>query len=296
MSALRAGDAVRVCRTTHFAEAEMLVDGERWLVCMPLDERAAVAVERMAACLRYVQSDFLTEYRLLYSELEVTDALGRKGACDIVIQRLPEGEPFAHAVAYYDPHVLRTMIDALRGEFVRLGFSHNNLKPFNVIVGDDGRLHPLRYHYATLDGGCRDDFTPLYAVIDPLREEAAETPAAELHDICAAYPLAGGTDGEVFLPHEGLIRICRDNRYGFMDEESCVVIEPKYMWADDFREGRAVVESVRGFGLIDKSGREVVEPRFDDLDYDVRSGRSTVRLDGKCAEFSYTGEQLTDFL
>ncbi len=277
-----------VRRTADFAEAEILLDGNRWLVCIPLSGRIPVHLERTANRLRHISSGFLTEYRLLCNELELTDDLGRTISCDIILNSLPDGEPFGTTA--HDDAAIRRMVAELHAEFLRLGFSHNNLKPSNLVIGNDGRLHPLRYHYASFDGVCRDDFSRLEGMC-----AATEEGADELHDICAGYR-CGADEQQTFAPHEGLVRFVQDGKYGFREECGCETIPACWLWADDFMEGRATVEGDGGFGLIDKSGREIVPARFDDLLYDVRTGRSKVFLADKSAEFSYTGVQLTDFL
>ncbi len=283
----REGEIV-VSRTARFAEAEISIDGCRWLICAPLTRTATAAVERTAEKLRYVESDFLCEYRLLYSEMTFEDELGRRCECDIVIQRLPEGEAFGRDTSY-DGRRIRAMLDALHAEFERIGFTHNNLKPSNLIIGDDGRIHPVRYHYAEIGPSCRDDFTPLYEII------GTDIGCQVVGDVCAAYETADN-DGETVFPlHEGLRRICRGERYGFADESGGIAIPIRFLWADDFREGRTVVETENGLGLIDKSGREIIPAIYDDVCYDIVGGESTVRLGGQSATFSYDGRQLDEF-
>lgn len=282
----RDGEIV-VSRTARFAEAEVRMEGCRWLVCAPLTRTATASVERTAEKLRYVDSDFLCEYILLYSEMTFEDDLGRPCECDIVLQRLPEGEAFDRNTSY-DSRRTAAMLDALRAEFGRIGFTHGNLKPSNLIIGDDGRLHPIRYHYAEIGTACRDDFAPLYGII-------GSDGGGFVGDVSAPYG-ATGSDGEtLFAMHEGLRRICRGDRYGFIDESGGIAIPIHYLWADDFREGRAVVETECGLGLIDTSGREVIPAIYDDICYDVVSGESTIRLDGQSAVFSYDGRQLDEF-
>lgn len=282
----RDGEIV-VSRTARFAEAEIRMDGCRWLVCAPLTRTATASVERTAEKLRYVDSDFLCEYRLLYSEMTFEDGLGRPCECDIVLQRLPEGEAFDRNTSY-DSGRIGAMLDALRAEFERIGFTHGNLKPSNLIIGDDGRMHPIRYHYARIGQPCRDDFAPLYGII-------GSDGGGFVGDVSAPYG-ATGSDGEtMFAMHEGLRRICRGDRYGFIDESGGIAIPIRYLWADDFREGRAVVETENGMGLIDTSGREVIPAIYDDVCYDIVGGESTVRLDGQSTVFSYDGRQLDEF-
>ncbi len=281
----RRDGAVAVSRTARFAEAEIRLDGSRWIVCAPLTRTATASVERTAEKLRYVRSDFLCEYRLLYSEMTFEDELGRPCSCDIVLQRLPEGEAFDPRTSTCDSRRLGEMLDALRAEFARTGFTHNNLKPSNLVIGDDGRLHPIRYHYAEIGTECRDDFAPLYAII-------GTDAVAAVNDAIAPYG-AAGSDGEtVFTLHEGLQRICRGERYGFADEAGDIAIPVRYLWADDFREGRAVVETEDGLGLIDKSGREVIPAVYDDVCYDPVGGESVARLGGETIVFSYDGRRI----
>lgn len=282
---VRRDGEIAVSRTARFAEAEIRLDGSRWLVCAPLTRTATASVERTAEKLRYVKSDFLCEYRLLYSEMTFEDELGRPCSSDIVLQRLPEGEAFDPKTSTCDSRRLGEMLDALRAEETRIGFTHNNLKPSNLVVGDDGRLHPIRYHYAEIGTECRDDFAPLYEIV-------GTDAAAAVGDIIAAYGTADNDGEMLFALHEGLRRICRGERYGFADESGNIAIPIRYLWADDFREGRAVVETENGMGLIDKSGREIIPAIYDDVCYDPVGGESVARFGGKTAVFSYDGRQI----
>lgn len=281
----REGD-IAVARTAFFAESAVRFEGRRWLACMPLTRSAIMAVERMAGKLKYVKSDYLCEYRILYREMRFEDELGREQECDIVLQELPEGETFSRNTSYGNAQ-LRAMLDSLHEDMERAGFTHNNLKPSNIIVGDDGRMHPVRYHYAELGEGCNDDFAPLYAMV------ADDGSEQELHDTFGSYSAeCGGTIGGGILhysPHEGLLRIVCGGRYGYADEQMRTVIAPQYVWADDFGEGRAVVETERGMGLIDKQGREIIPAEFADLRYDAYSGESVGYKNGERYVFGYDG-------
>ena len=278
--------ATEVARTAFFAESVVRLEGRRWLVCMPLTRSAIIAVERMANRLKYIRSEYLCEYRVLYREMVFEDGLGREQVCDIVLQEYPEGEVFGRDCSYTGGQ-LRAMLDALHEEMERTGFTHNNLKPSNIIIGDDRRMHPVRYHYAELGEGCRDDFAPLYALI---ADDGSED---ELHDIYTSYSAANGENlgGGIlrFPPHDGLVRFVEGELYGYADERMRTVIAPKYIWADDFREGRAVVETGRGLGLIDKSGREIIPAEYDDLRYDIYSGESEGNKNGLRFVFGYDG-------
>lgn len=288
--------AATVFRTTRFAEARVGIGGRRHLLCVPLAEDAVESVERMAGELRFLHSRHLCEYAILYSEMRFADDLGRERRCDVILQRLPEGESLPRAATWMEPSLLRRMVGELKAEFERLQFSHNNLKPSNIIVGDDGLLHPIRYHYATIGRGCRDDFDALLRAIgiNP-GESDADTCGNLLNDVCAPYSADGACD-PAFTPHEGLVRFIRNGLYGFADTEMNTAIEPRFLWADDFREGRAVVETAGGLGLIDKCGREVIPAEYDDVCYDIHDGTSLVRKAGREAVFDYDGRRTEEFL
>ena len=54
------------------------------------------------------------------------------------------------------------------------------------------------------------------------------------------------------------------SKYGFIDKSGKVVIEPQFDDAEPFSEGLAQVEKDGKYGFIDKSGKVVIEPQFDD--------------------------------
>ncbi|HEE9620303.1 TPA: WG repeat-containing protein, partial [Campylobacter coli] len=58
-----------------------------------------------------------------------------------------------------------------------------------------------------------------------------------------------------------------NRKYGFMDKNGKIVIEPKFDSISSFREGLAKVGLNGKYGLIDKSGKIVIEPKFDDIRY-----------------------------
>ena len=56
------------------------------------------------------------------------------------------------------------------------------------------------------------------------------------------------------------------SKYGFIDKSGKVVIEPQFDDADLFSEGLVLVEKDGKWGFIDKSGKVVIEPQFDDAE------------------------------
>ena len=52
-------------------------------------------------------------------------------------------------------------------------------------------------------------------------------------------------------------------KYGFIDKNGKVVIEPQFDSASNFSEGFACVKKDDKWGFIDKSGKMVIELQFD---------------------------------
>lgn len=65
--------------------------------------------------------------------------------------------------------------------------------------------------------------------------------------------------------HEGLAVIIENDLYGLMDKKGNIIIEPKYHYITNFSEGRAVVmDGNWKYGMIDKKGKEIVKPIYDE--------------------------------
>ena len=279
---LRNGKPI-VSRTALFAEAEVMLHGKRHLLFAPLNTHVVAHVERTLDMLASLRSDFLCPCHIHYDEMIVCDSLGEGHSHDIILQLLPEGEPFDIIHTSHTAEELYAMLRALEREMRRLHFSHNNLRARNLIIGTDGRLHPIRYHYATVGQGCCDDFEELLCEV-----KAASMSVGVVEDIVADY-LDEAPYDEVLMPHEGLMRVCRNGLFGFIDSNMEPIVEVKYLWADDFYEGRAVVETEHGTGVIDKTGREVVPAEYDNVSYNVSQGEFVVRKAFEMKVFDYNG-------
>ena len=90
-----------------------------------------------------------------------------------------------------------------------------------------------------------------------------------------------------------LMRAFDGKRWCYVDKTGKQVISGGFIDAGDFEEGRAVVETAGGYGLIDSDGKFVVAPVYDDLDWDSYNNIATATKDGKSGLFSRTGEALT---
>ena len=280
-----------LCRTTLFAEAEIDWNGSRWLLFLPLSPSALPRIERMAVQLKRLNTDLLTEYRILPAEMSYTDAIGAERRTDLVLQRLPEGMCFEEALATFSRETLLQALDRLQEGLRHLGFTHNNLKGENL-VWSEGRLIPLRYHYARFDGG--DDT----AAFEALRLRIGNLPGTQtVCDAAASYDPQRKLSGHRWTSHvfEGLVCVEDETGFGFVYTDNNTVIPAHFRWAGDFREGRAEVETETGMGLIDKTGGYVIPPEYEIVEYDPARSIVRVRLDGRWALFDYLGRRLTEF-
>lgn len=62
----------------------------------------------------------------------------------------------------------------------------------------------------------------------------------------------------------------QDSKYGYIDEKGNIVIKPQFTYAQDFKEGRGVVNIsqdpiVNQYGLIDRNGKFIVNPQYNDI-------------------------------
>ena len=294
---LRWDGSPAISRTTSFAEAEIVLNGAAYLLCCPLGPTAIPAVERTAARLKYIRSEFLTPYRILRREMRFTDALGRESCSDLILHALPAGTDLARALASgCDGEAVVRELTRMEEEFRRIGFVHGNLKAANVVLTPSHGLVAVRYHRSRFGEGSDSE------AFEQLRRRALEHSACGmLHDCPAPLYRASEAafDRHKWVSHmaEQLILVEDETGYGYVDGEDRTVIEPQFHWANDFHEGRAEVQLASGLmGLIDKQGRYVIEPRYRIVEFDENEGTVHVCRDGKWALFDYEGRPLSDFV
>lgn len=286
----------RLVRTSRFAEAEIEWSGSRWLLSMPLTSAALPGIERTLTELRRLNTPFLAECRILPAEMRWQDAAGDSRTTDLLLQLLPPGRSFADALLTEEQAVLAAALDALERALRELRVAHNNLKAENL-RWSEGHLIPLRYHDARVGEPSEADA----AAFEALRREiagAAAPRATEVHDVAADYSPLRSLTGHRWTGHvfEGLVCVEEENGLcGFVDERNNPVIPAQYLWAGNFREGRAAVETPTGMGLIDREGRYVIPPEYEIVEYDAPASVVRVRQHGRWALYDYLGRRITEF-
>ncbi len=278
--------APKISRTTLFAEAMVTIGNQTYLLCMPLSGKIDSAIAQTCASLERLRPAALTEYRVLTAEITLTDSMAREVPCDLVLHAIPTGESLDKAVTHIATKRLRDALELLKCKVVKIGFLHGNLKPANLIYGDDGRLYPIRYHYAHLNAEPErilEEFNRIEQFI------AAHPEVAEIGEYTSPteYEKRLPFD-EIFPMHDLLRRVRHNGLYGYIDSSDRIVIEPQFDYAEDFFENRAVVRTIEGkMGVIDRNCHFVIEPIYDMVGFE--DGVFEARLGDKWITIDFLG-------
>ncbi|NFE07568.1 DUF3298 domain-containing protein [Clostridium botulinum] len=109
---------------------------------------------------------------------------------------------------------------------------------------------------------------------------------------------------------EGLLSFKKDmgEKYGFIDEDENVIIKPQFTYAQDFSEGRSVVNVsgniMNNYGVIDKEGNYIITPKYNDIillgenrvAVGVAIDKTSPFIGSKYAIADTEGNILTDFI
>ncbi len=93
------------------------------------------------------------------------------------------------------------------------------------------------------------------------------------------YPFLNTLEQEQSLLNTSLFPFKRDGRYGFMDRNGAVVIDPQFDQLGFFYEGLATAVKDARYGYVDKLGSEVLPFRFESAS-DFEGGRAIVQENG----------------
>lgn len=106
--------------------------------------------------------------------------------------------------------------------------------------------------------------------------------------------------GAAWLFNEGLAAVKVKNRWGFIDKNGNIAIEPQYDNAFGFSEGLAAVEINKKYGFIDRNGKMVLAPQpifpiaFSEGLASVVNGDNCCIIDKNGNTIATLGEEISD--
>lgn len=95
--------------------------------------------------------------------------------------------------------------------------------------------------------------------------------------------------------HEGLARVEKGKKFGFIDKLGNEIIPCKYDDADDFKFGVAVVEIDDKNGLINKQGNTILVCKYDNIHTFDKDSTATAYLNKKAGRINITGDVVIPF-
>ena len=299
----------------------------------PLNHAARCAAERLSAALKRCHSACLAGHRLLTKELivggtpcDIAIEILPKGATlrSILDQRLTPTQ--ARTLA-------STWIDCAE-ELGALNFAHRALNSSRIIVREDEQmtlcaLHHSRFGSPTDDNKAVVEITfeilraamphnSLPKVEDLLTTTDRTTLCDSLRKIIGAAKVRAKKSDDALCSHQRITRKLLDkvdfsqrewidipsedrivfrcgNHYGYLDMLNNVVIEAQFLNAEPFSEGRAVVETKDGFGLINKLGEWIIAPEHEDICWSAQYNIATVGGEHGWALYDSLGHRITPY-
>ena len=98
----------------------------------------------------------------------------------------------------------------------------------------------------------------------------------------------------IFAASEGMMRMEHDGKYGYFDDKCRPLISPRFTYAGNFHDGRAMVVIKGGTGYIDKEANVVISPVYEDAG-DFGEGLAAVKRRGKWGYIDRQGNVVIPF-
>lgn len=274
-----------VRRTFSAIESEIKVEGRHFLLYLPLKQEYQYNIEQLEITAQERSRGPLIENHILGEELTLYSSLGHKQHLDVILQEVPSGMMLKEAVNHYRADDLKAAIRKMKERMDAIGFRHNNLIPTNIVICDSGIARPLRYWYAKWELYSDNDISQLLDFIEQNCFNKSEEELSHLSvQDCEGEYRAKPTK------HNGITRLCKGHRYGFVDSDGRQITPYIYSWASDFCEGRAIVAKNNKMGVINSEGRKVISVIYKHIEFDIETGIFTATNDRFRYLFDYDGD------
>lgn len=267
---------------------EVVADSRRHTLRCPLrfDAEAASRLRVLYERDRGLGGRFFTEWSLLDREIVLFDDEGNPFEVDILARPTPQGKPLTDFLEIATASGDTERIAAVAKSFEELVewaecAGRSGITARRVLVKDDGSV-------------CLTAFSA-----NDRRHEITEM----LHEAVSGRRLPETTPASTFvetersdydMSGEDEIRCVRDGGgWRYVDRLNRPVIQTVWMYAEPFREGRAQIETHTGKGLIDRNGRAVLAPVYEELAWDEYWGLVSVMVEGRWSLVDRDGLLLT---
>ena len=289
-------DSGTIRATKYFIECRADYYGKPIMVYAPITTLSmAIATRALAAQDKDIKS--IGRLNISHNEMLCTGINTHR--CSLIVENIPKGTPLSEALYTFTNSHLKCGLERLEAELKEHNVYVNHLDPDNIIVDSKYNWHVIRPFYVSKEIGNDSE------AFAKLREQIDKCSLSDTIDtnntVCESYGEYGCTKDEkghiLYETSEGLRRFKSNMGIGFEDENGNVVIEDKYFSATDFMEDRSVVETFdHKMGIIDRSGKYIINPIYRNIDFNLDDGISRVVHKGQYALFDYFGKQISEWM
>ena len=278
-------------------------------LCCPIDSTAIHHAVKQCAALKRIDTPLLAGYRLLTKELRV----GNEWCdivLEVLPKGEPLDQILARKVSASQARTLAAEWIATAEALTEIPFSHRALSTSRIIVREDGGMTLCGLHHGRVEHST-DDHRAIVEITYKILRSAIPNidypavneliTASDRSELCARLSTIAGEakvrpikrpteniqrttrrllDSVDFSNREWIGIISEDRiafreggRYGFLSMLNNVIIKPQFVRVEPFHEGRAIVETDEGVGLINKRGKWIIAPEHKELywsaDYNI---------------------------
>lgn len=314
--------------TSRFLELEATWHNTPCRIYCPFEDSAIHDAQHLCAALKRIETPYLAAYRLLPNELNLGNRMSDIVIEVLPEGGRPLNRILAEGIGAKQARRMAAKWIATANALAKIPFSHRALSTSRIIVRADGNMTLCGLHHGRIERSTDDHraiieiayeilrsaipdahyptvnelltISDRQALCKQLREIAGEAkvvterePSNDFHLI--TRQLLDGVDFSdrewVGIVSEDRILFSKGKRYGYLDMMNNVVIDAQFIRAEPFHEGRAAVETDKGVGLIDKQGRWIIAPEFEDVNWSPDYNIATVNSEKGWALYDSLGNR-----
>lgn len=300
-------------------------------ICCPIAPSATNDAARLTAALKRIDTPLLVGYRLLHNELQVGNHLSDI-VIEVLPEGEPLDRILSAGVSAKCARRLATQWIATAEALAEIPFAHRALSTSRIIVRADGGMTLCGLHHGRIESSTDDHRAIVeitYQILRTAIPNADYPPIAELlattdrTELCTRLRAIAGeakvrptkrpteniqlitrqlldqvdfSNREwIGIVSEDRIAFCEGDCYGYLDMLNNVVIEPQFTRVEPFHEGRAVVATDEGVGLINKQGEWIITAEHEDISWSADYNIATVHNDHGWSLYDSLGHRISRY-